>query len=664
MKDCHIDFETRSEVDLRKTGVYVYAEHRSTDVWCAAYAIDNGEVKTWVPGQPCPPEIVAHIAAGGAMWAHNAAFERTIWQHVLAARYKWPLPKIEQWNCTMARAYAMALPGALDSAAAALGISEAKDPVGYRTMLRMSRPRRWDENNEAVWWDDPVRIKELIAYCVQDVVVERELHARLMELRPIERDVWILDQRINDRGIYVDKALCAAARPIIEVTLTKLNHEIRTVSKGLVPSCEAVAKIVEFCRMRGVDTESIARDDVIDLLSRKDLPEDVRHVLTLRAEAGKAAVKKIDALVMGCSEDGRARGLLAYHGASTGRWAARRFQPQNIKRPKDKAQDELIPLVMTGSARVVEMIAGPPLEVVGDILRGLIIAAPGSSLYAADFSNIEGRALAWLANEKWKINAFHSFDKGKGYDLYVLAYARAFGIHPDNVTDQQRQIGKVMELALGFGGGVGAFQTMARGYGVDVPDERANDLKLAWREAHPSVKQFWYDTEDAAVGAVRQPGRATNNGRLSFKAAGSFLFMRLPSGRMLTYPYPKLREVMTPWGSKKMSLTYKTVVNSANNRRVIKDPGNSSNWARISTYGGSLVENAVQAIARDVMAEAMLRVEAAGYPVVLTVHDEIVSEAADRSVKEFKSLIEQGPIWAGGFPITAKAWTGARYRKD
>jgi DNA polymerase len=294
----------------------------------------------------------------------------------------------------------------------------------------------------------------------------------------------------------------------------------------------------------------------------------------------------------------------------------------------------------------------------------MIIAAPGASLYAADFSNIEGRALAWMAGESWKVKAFEAFDAGKGDDLYVLAYARAFGINPRNVTSDQRQVGKVMELALGFGGGVGAFQTMASGYGVEVSDERADELKTAWRDAHPNVRQLWYDVEAAAISAVRQPGRSIPCGKLAFKMAGSFLFLRLPSGRLLTYPYPKLREVTTPWGAKKIALTYKTTVSPATNRRIVKDPGNSSNWARISTYGGSLVENAVQATARDVMAEAMLRVETAGYPVVLTVHDEIVSETAGGHVDQFQSLVETAPAWAGGFPIAAKAWTGPRYRKD
>jgi DNA polymerase len=664
MVDCHIDFETRSVVDLRKTGVYVYAEDKSTDVWCAAYTFDDGPVKIWTPDQPMPSDIATHVMNGGAFWAHNAAFERTIWHHVLTRRYDWLTPYLSQWNCTMARAYAMSLPGALDSASAALGISEAKDPVGYRTMLRMSRPRRYNEDGSPVWWDDPVRIKELIAYCVQDVVVERALHARLMELRPLEKDIWQLDQLINDRGIRVDTLLCHAAKPIIVETLRKLNDEIKVASHWTIPSCDAVAKITAFCVARGVEVNGVARGDITDLLTRKDLPPDVRRVLEIRAEAGKAAVKKIDALLKGCSSDGRARGLLAYHGAATGRWAARRFQPHNIKRPKDKDQDALIPVVMTGSASAVEMLAGPPLEVVGDILRGMIIAENGSSLYAADFSNIEGRALAWMADEKWKIKAFEAFDAGQGDDLYKLAYARSFGTNPSTVSPDQRQVGKVMELALGFGGGVGAFQTMAAGYGVEVSDERANELKTAWREAHPNIRQFWYDTEDAAIAAVRKPGMTFPCGMIAFRMAGSFLFMRLPSGRMLTYPYPKLREVETPWGAKKIALTYKSTVSGNTNRRVIKDPGNSSNWARISTYGGSLVENAVQATARDVMAEAMLRVEAAGYPVVLTVHDEIVSETYGREVDEFQMLIEQPPAWATGFPIAAKAWSGPRYRKD
>jgi len=660
--DCHIDLETRSAVDLRKTGVHVYAEDPTTDVWCACYAFDDGPIKTWMPGEPCPTEIVAHVLKGGRFWAHNAAFERTLWASVLHLRYGWPLPAPEQWDCTMARAYCMALPGSLDSASAALGINEAKDPAGYRTMLRMSKPRRYEEDGSPVWWDDPPRVAQLVAYCGQDVVVERALHARLMDLRPLERLIWLLDQKINDRGVYVDRALCEAAKPIIRDTLLKLNAEMRSVSKGFIPSCDAVAKIVEFCQHRGVDADSIRRDEVAELLSQ-ELPSDVRRVLELRAEAGKAAVKKIDALLLGCSKDGRAKGLLAYHGASTGRWSARRFQPQNLKRPKDKSQESLIPIVMTGSASAVELLAGPPLEVVGDVIRGMITAAPGAMLFAADFASIESRVLAWLAGEQWKVKAFEEFDRGGGADMYRQTYARAFGVSVNSVNGDQRTIGKVLDLSLGFQGGQRALQSMAKIYGIEIEDDRADELKTAWRDAHQNIKQFWYDVEDAALRAVGNPGKTKHCDKLAFKTAGSFLFMRLPSGRAITYPYPKLKEIKTPWGSTKLSLTYKSVISPANTKRIVKDDLNSSNWARISTYGGSLVENATQAVARDVMAEAMLRVDAAGYPPVLTIHDEVVSERAGGSVAEFEDLMVQPPAWAGGLPIAAEAWSGPRYRK-
>lgn len=946
--DLHIDVETRSAVDLKKTGVYVYAEDDTTDLWCAAYAFDDEqEIDLWVPGQPCPERVVDHVRSGGHLWAHNAAFERTIWRHKLAAKYDWPLPDLSQWNCTMARAYAMSLPGSLDAAAAALGLDITKDQEGYRIMMRMAKPRRI-ENGVPIWWDDDQRKLRLYEYCKTDVRVERELHKRLLDLRSSEKQLWILDQQINDRGIAVDRELCEAAREVVEQAQASLHQAMKRASNGEIKTCSAVQDIIEFCHRRGVDAESIRRDSVEELLARPNLPADVRAVLEIRAEAGKASVAKINALIQGCSEDGRARGLLQFHAASTGRWAGRRFQPQNIKRPRNKDQDVLIEAVMTGRASTVEMVAGPPLEVVGDVIRGMVKAVPPAQLYAADYSNIEGRGLAWLAGEQWKIEAFKAFDRGQGPDIYKLSYSRAFGIPVDQVTGDQRQIGKVMELAClgpdtlvltrsglkpitavsdyedlwdgvewvqhrglvnrgvrrvvnvagieltpdhlvlidgtwtpaqqlvsepatlrralatgsaslqssgwsvgrrgactaswssaiaaprptawkarisakvrrqpatrallaralggekiigatptsslttntvdgcstgsrraltdagtqttpgsptmeaeaspsfggmtagrfssiwsrwrigtnriwswigstwtkdtrrgifasspneptkataekcetcrpeslplrrvydiacagprnrftiwtdagpllvhncGYQGGVGAFQTMAYTYGVHVTDERADELKTLWRDAHPRTKKLWWDIEDAAFEAVSRPGVPVLCGKLQFRTAGSFLFMRLPSGRLLCYPYPKLRTVQTPWGDTKTALTFKAVVNVSNARKIVPDEGNTSKWARISTYGGALTENAVQALARDVLAEAMLRVEAAGYPVVLTVHDEIVSEAVAGSADEFERLLTVIPDWATGFPISAEAWHGPRYHK-
>jgi DNA polymerase bacteriophage-type len=667
----HIDFETRSTVNLKKAGVHTYAQHPTTGIWCACFACDDGPVQTWQPGQPCPRIIVDQVRNGGPIWAHNVMFERLIWQHILTPRHGWPAPAFEQWECTMARAFAQALPGSLENAAAAVGLSETKDAAGYALMMRMAKPRRYNEDGTPVWWDDPDRLLRLIAYCRQDVVVERELCKRLYHLTALEHDIWQLDQVINDRGIGVDVELCEVARKLVERALRKLNAEIIKVSNGRISTVNSVKQIIDWCQARGLDKiDSIRADKLEELLIRDDLPADVCRVLEIRQEASKASVKKIDALLNGRSPDNRARGLLAYHAASTGRWAGRRFQPQNIKRPEDHDQDGLIKLVRTGSSSLVEMLGGPVLQVVGDILRGMIIPAPGKWLYAADFANIEGRALAWLAGEQWKVEAFESYDRGEGPDIYKLAFNRAFGTPFDEITSERRQVGKVMELALGYQGGVGAFQSMASVYRVKVSDEQADIFKRAWRFAHPKTCALWTAVENAAIAAMTSNSRTAvlDSGKVAFHRAGSFLSIRLPSGRRLFYPYPKLMQLPTPFGWRKTMLTYKSAVNPSNAHRLVEDKENKdaviTGWGRISAYGGLLVENLCQAIARDIMAEAMLRVERAGFPVILTVHDEVVAETGMRDVKEFEQLMEIRPSWAKDFPIVAKAWRGDRYRKD
>jgi len=313
-----------------------------------------------------------------------------------------------------------------------------------------------------------------------------------------------------------------------------------------------------------------------------------------------------------------------------------------------------------------------------------------NKLIAADYSNIEGRALAWEAGEQWKVDAFREFDAGTGPDLYKLSYGRAFGIDPHDVTKPQRQVGKVMELALGYQGGVGAFQKMAVGYGVKIPDEEADQLKDKWRAAHPNVKAFWFDIEAAAVEALESPGRNVECGKVLFRKHGSFLFLRLPSGRSLSYPYPKLADCVWLRKEKRVPQEDGTVKIEAQNKRALLRevkaglfPGwqqtgaappqvlykgvNSytRKWEECKAYGGLLVENVTQAVARDILAEALPRLEAAGYPVILTVHDEIVAEVPEGfgSVEEFEALMCALPAWAEGFPIAAEGWEGERYRK-
>lgn len=616
----HIDFETRSGVDLKKTGVYRYAEDPSTDVWCAAYVIGDGEVKLWKRGEPCPIEIIEHVMAGGAWQAHNANFEITLWREVLAKRYGWPEPRLEDWSCTMAMALAMSLPASLDGAAAALGLESGKDMHGYDLMIRMAKPRKRNADGTFTWWDEPDRLERLYAYNIQDVVVEREIGKRLLALRPFEQRLWWLDQRVNERGCYVDERLCLAAKKIVAAAAERLNARMVAATDYAVRGTTNVGELSAFLRANGIETESLAKDQLDVLLARDDLPAPVRTAVEIRREAAKASVAKIDALLAGMSADKRSKGMLQYHAASTGRWGGRRFQPQNIKRPNLEDVDVAIDDVLTGRIDLIEMLYGNPLSVVGDCLRGMIRAAPGNTLFAADYANIEGRVLAWLAGEQWKLDAFRAFDAGSGPDLYKLMAGMILGILPAAVSKDQRQAyGKVPELALGYMGGPGAFQAMARGYGVDIAAAigtlrevspravakataawsvrgkrsgmaetawvAAETIKILWRERHPQITRFWWDLEAAALDALDSPGSVVRCGPVSFRKVGSFMFMRLPSGRALCYPYPKAVMKEMPWDGEdekpalKRTFAYKSV------------DSYTRKWADCYAYGGLWAEN-------------------------------------------------------------------------
>jgi DNA polymerase len=658
MTTLHIDLETRSVVDLRKAGVYVYAEHESTNVWCAAYAVDDGPVELWEPADEYAPRaVVKAVVEGWNICAHNANFERTIWRHVLVPRYNWPEPGLEQWRCTMAMALAQALPGSLDNCAAALGLAHRKDPEGYSTMLRMSRPRRprkGEDPDGVYWFDDDERRLKLYEYCRNDVEVERQIEKRLLPLRPDEQKLWWLDQKINDRGVYVDHELAQGALKVVARATGWLNDELAEITGGAASGVTNVIQIMGWLREREFPMDSLDKEHVADALIRTGLPDDVRRVLEIRQEGARGANAKIDALLAGRSKDGRAKGLLQYHQASTGRWAGRRFQPQNLPRGSGADPDEIVEWLRRGDADAMQMIFDNPLQAVSDCLRGLAVAAPGNKLMVADFSSIEARVVAWLAREQWKLDAFYDYDEGLGYDNYVMAYARAFNVLPAEVRSKERLVGKVMELALGYQGGVGAFQKMASGLGVEVSDERADELKLLWREAHPSVVQTWYDLQDKAMCAIANPGKPFYADRIGFRVVGSFMFMRLPSGRSIVYPYPCIKPKETPWGEMRDQVSYKGV------------DSYTRKWTDCYAHGGLLFNNAVQGCARDLEAEAMVRTEAAGYANVLNVHDEIVAEVPIDfgSVLEYEKLVTQLPTWAEGLPIAAKAWSGHRYRKD
>lgn len=664
MKTLHLDYETRSVLDLKEVGLHNYAKHASTDLWCAAYSFGS-DPDLWLPGQPCPPAIVEHVKAGGAIAAWNAPFEMELWREVAAPKYGWPAPKAEQFHCSMAAAYAMGLPGALEDAALALGLPVLKDTEGRSLMLRMSRPRS-KPGEPLRWWDELEKLKRLAAYCQQDARVEMVAGERLLPLSNSERRVWLMDYAINQRGVKVDQPSAKAAITLVEKVKERCNAELGRITGGAVQSATALPALKEWLAGKGVPVEGLAKQDVADLLAG-NLPDECRAALVLRQEAGKASTAKLTPMVAKAGADGRLHGLLQYHGAATGRWAGRGVQVHNLIRdvPDAEVVERILALVRAGQIEAIDMIYGPPMGVVSRCLRGFFIPGEGNVLIAGDYNAIESRGCAWFSGESWKVKAFEEIDRGASYGIYEMTAGKILGRPPSEIKGRDRQVfGKTPELAFQYGGGVGAW----RAFDKQLPEEEVRKVLAGWREQHPRVKATWYALEKAAVNAVRTPGEVFTAGhpgrQVKYKKVGSFLWCLLPSGRALCYPYPKLLE-----GEYGPQLTYfKVPAQDAKDKgKLVDDPKNSSNWARVKTYGGSLMENVIQAICRDILAEAMLSMHDKGAAIVLHIHDEIVLEVArekaDGARRAMQEIMTTPPAWAKGFPLAAKPSVMWRYGK-
>lgn len=707
MKPLHIDFETFSTVDLPKTNAYIYFDDPTTDVWCAAYAFGEDEPELWWPGDPCPPAVRAHIEAGGEMHAWNAAFERLAIRQILGPRYGWPVPRLQQYRCTMVSVYAMALPGKLEQAAPALGLTVTKDAQGSRLMLQMSKPRRPRKGEDPKvirWWNEPEKLKRLGEYCLQDVRTEQAVGQRVLPLSKSEQELWFLDQQINDAGVFIDEKLCLAAKRLVACTEERLDKEIAKLTGYAVTGVSNSGQLTQFLRSKGLDIPGVAKDVIEGLLIRDDLDPTIRRIVEIRQEGGKTSVAKIDAMLARRQKDGRMRGNLQFHGAATGRWAGRGAQLQNLPRPSDEFRkadkDQMIATILESKDdRLIEAIYGNTLTVVSDCIRGMICAAPGHEFFAADFESIESVVNAWLAGEARKLTAFEAYFAGRGPKIYNIVGADIFNCRPEDIDPSSLRYlaAKVAELSMGFQGGPGALAKMGKNYGFDLLQARpsvlasasgenkektekgweqrgaksgmsyerwttAELIKLGWRQRNPAIVQFWRDLEDAAIEAVGSPGRQVTagvTGKIAYKKVGSFLFCRLPCGRVLCYPYPALRKSKMPWTDDSGAPVYKDAIVYKGVNSVTRQ------WTEQAFYGGLADENVVQAVARDCMVAGMKAVTAAGYPCVLTIHDEAVAEvpAGFGSLEEFERLLTQKEPWMAGLPIAAEGWRGHRYRK-
>jgi len=650
MEVLHGDFETRSCADLPKCGVDVYANDPSTDILCFGYSFNDEPVQLIKLGDPLPTRIRNHIESGGRFVAHNAAFELAIWNKVCVRKYGWPKLDPNQCRCTMVMAYALGLPGSLQKVAPALGIEQQKDMAGSRVMLQLSKPKIGHTESD-LWHTDQAKYEQLYRYCIQDVEVEKAVEKRLIPLSLDEHAYWVLDQEINENGIPIDTALASIAMRYVAEETKRLDEMMRKATNNEVATCSANVELSKWINRQGVKTEGVAKNDVTVLLE-KEIPENVREVLLLRQEAAKSSTAKIKAMVASASKDNRIRGTMQFNAAHTGRWGGRRIQPQNFPRSTLKQHyiESFLEDLKTQSLDELSMVYGSFNGVLSQSIRGFIVAPKGNDFIVSDWAGIEARILAWLSNHKKLIKLFENNE-----DVYVYEARNIYG--KSDISKDERQIGKVAVLALGFGGGMVAFQKMAVGYGVKISDERADDIKVKYRNANRPIVDYWYALENAAMEAVNSPGsivHAANFPKVQYLVRGSFLLCRLPSGRVISYPYPKIQPTKTPWGDMKDALTY-----------MCEDPNQNNKWVRVSTYGGSLCENVTQAVAADILRNGLKSLKKAGYKTIFHVHDEIITEQpiGFGSVEEVEKIMCTTPEWAKGMPLKAEGWRGSRYRK-
>ena len=652
----HIDFETRSPCDLKKAGVYKYAEDPNTQVICMGYAFGDEPVEIWKRGQPIPERIRDHIVHNGVVFAHNAQFERVVMAGCLP---EWPQPALEDWRCTAAMAAALALPRDLGRAAKAVGLSENKDDAGKRLMLKMCQPKSFPPGGKPVWWEEGADLERLYAYCKQDVIVERLLEKKMRPLSLREQKVWELDQKINTRGVLIDRAGVLNAKIITQNVLQELNLEISALTDGFVSAITQTAAIKQWFLKRDIDIDSLDKTALVELLHDPQhlLTPQMRRVLELRQEGSKSSVAKLRAYHDRASQDGRMRDNLMYCGTNTGRWSGRGAQLQNLPRSKLPDIPAAIEEMKYRDSKRIDMFYGPPMSVVSDCLRGFIVAPKGRRLIAADFSNIEGRVLAWLAGHDTLVEDFRN-----GAKIYENMAAAIYGIPASTITknSKERFTGKEAVLGGGYQMGWERFMKQAAKSGLHLEEDLAKRTIEVYRLKNKPIVDYWKGLEEASFEAVARPGSKfvvagtrDKKNEVSFVCAGNILWCRLPSARLLAYPDPRIAEVDTPWGSKRMAVTYMTI------------DGLTNQWVRDSTYGGKLAENVTSGTARDVMVEAMFALERLGYDIILTVHDEIVAECdiGFGSVMEMERVMSDCPAWLEGCPITAEGFEAERYKK-
>lgn len=772
----YLDDETFSPTPITY-GTHRYAE--LVEILLRAWALDEAEphVIDVVNGEPLPKLLIQAVLAAQAgeieVWAHNSHFDRTV------ERWGGFDTPLNAWRDTMVQAMAHGLPGSLGTLCEVLGIpaDQAKDKEGKRLIQLFCKPTpfrfpyaRKDFASKAEYdaaklaasenWvgratraTHPVQWEQFKSYAGGDINAMRAVRAKLPKWNypnnASELALWHLDQRINDRGVYIDLDLARGALEAVDDEQEVLAERTLELTEGAVETATRVDKLLlHILEAYGVDLPDMQKSTLERRISDPDLPDGLKDLLRVRLSTATTSTSKYKTLINGTSSDSRLRGLLQFCGASrTGRWAGRLFQPQNLPSRGLLPEHQIEMGIEALKAGTAGLLFDDVMRLTSSAIRGCIAAPPGKKLVVADLSNIEGRDQAWLAGESWKLKAFADFDtvqaadgrwlsgpeyfalcrenrapelaldaKGEpiraGHDLYKMSYGKSFNVRPEDVTKDQRQVGKVQELALGYEGGVGAFVTFAAGYGIDLDElaekaarfipadvwgqanimlqwhrEKGRDpaaqlgmadktwlvceaFKIGWRTGHANIKSYWKELDTCVREAISQPGVTIPCGKVKIRRDGAWLRIVLPSGRALCYPSPKLEAEKRKRKDEAETADIFSVEDEvATGRTKITYMGvnqYSRKWSRIDTYGGKLFENLCQSVARDVMAHNMPLIEAAGYEIVLSVHDELVCEAPDDpryNAEHLAALLCAPPPWAPDMPLAAAGFESYRYKK-
>ena len=637
-----VDFETRSACDLKVAGVYNYAQDASTEVLCMSYAFGDEEVTTWLPSQPFPEAVRNHT---GPIYAHNAAFERLIFWYVLQQNYT-----LEQFVCTASQARANCAPGSLEDVGRFAGASMKKDHRGAQLIRLLCIPP---------FKEDPALMAEMVAYCEQDVRAMRSISKALRPLSESELLDYHVNERINDRGVLVDVPLCNAAVKFASDELVEIEQIVAEVTEGEITSVRSpkmrqwvidrvgpqALKLMETYKdgEKKYSIDKTVRANLLAMENPDEIPPAVAEVIQCADDLWASSVAKFSRLAsLADVEDHRVRGAFVFAGGSaTGRASSYGAQVHNFTRKCAKSPEDVRVAMVRGHS-IVPQFGKRVTDVLKGMLRPALIPAKGKSLVVADWAAIEARATPWLSNCPAGERKLAIFAQGE--DVYKVNAAATFGVPVAEVNGEQRQIGKVQELACGFAGGIGAFAAMGRVYGVHLPESDAKRMVDAWRRANPWSVPYWQNLEEAYTRAMRNKGHEFSVGRVTYMYDGQHLWYALPSGRVLCYPFAKLE----PDG-----VTYA--------KAAWKPAADAKEWPRARLWKGLACENITQATANDLLRHSLRQLD----DVVLHVHDEIVLETdrPEEMAERLGRVMCTPPIWAAGLPLSVEVAIMSRYGK-